>query len=47
MISLLLTLIITTTVTPDVEYLGALLCGEACGMQILDKPFRILYTMLA
>jgi len=34
MIPLLLTLIITTTVTPDadLEYLGALLCGETCGM---------------
>jgi len=34
MIPLLITLIITTTVTPDadLQYLGALLCGETCGM---------------
>jgi len=32
MISLLLAFVIVTTVTPDVEYLGGLLCGETCGM---------------
>lgn len=34
MIALLLTLTLTTTVTPgaDLAYLGALLCGESCGM---------------
>jgi len=34
MIPLLLTLVVTLTITPDadLEYLGALLCSECCGM---------------
>lgn len=47
MIALLLTLIITTTVTPadDVAYLGALLCGEACGMP--DQALQLVAESIA
>lgn len=50
MTTLLLILTITTTVTPDADlaYLGALLCGEACGMpepalQLVSESIAIDY----
>lgn len=41
MLGLLLAIVITTTATPDadVEYLGALLCGETCGMSVQAQAF--------
>ena len=41
MFGLLLAVVITTTTTPDadVEYLGALLCGETCGMPVEAQAF--------